>query len=116
MPWAGAGQVGMKKRGLVAAFVLGLVFGIALGPCTFAFMAPVLAVAFKVGSSDALYGASLLVAYGLGHCAVLVAAGTSAEIVQQVLNWNEKSKGIAAVKFLCGILVAIGGGYMLFTA
>ena len=52
MPWAGAGQVGMKKRGLVAAFVLGLVFGIALGPCTFAFMAPVLAVAFKVGARE----------------------------------------------------------------
>jgi cytochrome c-type biogenesis protein len=116
MPWSGAGQVGMKRKGLVAAFVLGLVFGIALGPCTFAFMAPVLAVAFKAGSTSLPYGASLLLAYGIGHCTVIVAAGTSTELVQHFLNWNEKSKGIALVKGLCGLLVILGGIYMLFTA
>jgi len=114
LPWSGAGQVGMKKKGLIAAFVLGLVFGIALGPCTFAYMAPVLAVAFKVGSANVLYGATLLLAYGTGHCAVIVAAGTSTELVQRFLNWNEKSKGVAIVKFLCGILVILGGVYMIF--
>ncbi len=113
MPWSGAGQVGVKNKGLIAAFVLGLVFGIALGPCTFAYMAPVLAVSFKVGSANVLYGAALLLAYGIGHCAVIVAAGTSAELVQHFLNWNEKSKGIAVVKFLCGIFVLLGGVYMV---
>ena len=116
MPWSGIGQVGMKRKGLVAAFVLGLIFGIALGPCTFAYMAPVLAVAFKVGSASFLYGALLLLAYGIGHCAVLVAAGTSAELVQYFLNWNEKSKGISLVKALCGVLVILGGMYMIYTA
>lgn len=116
MPWSGPGRVGMKRKGLAAAFVLGLVFGIALGPCTFAFMAPVLAVAFRVGASHFLYGALLLLAYGIGHCAVIVAAGTSTELVQHFLNWNEKSKGITLVKGLCGILVILGGVYMLFTA
>jgi cytochrome c-type biogenesis protein len=116
MPWSGAAQVGMKRKGLVAAFVLGLVFGIALGPCTFAYMAPVLAVAFKAGSTNFLYGALLLLAYGIGHCAVIIAAGTSTELVQHFLNWNEKSKGIAVVKFLCGILVILGGVYMILTA
>ena len=116
MPWSGVGQVGMKRKGLVAAFVLGLVFGIALGPCTFAFMAPVLAVAFKAGSNSILYGAALLLAYGIGHCAVIVAAGTSTELVQHFLNWNEKSKGITLVKGLCGVLVILGGIYMIFTA
>jgi len=116
MPWSGAGQVGMKRKGLVAAFVLGWVFGIALGPCTFAYMAPVLAVAFKAGSTNFLYGALLLLAYGIGHCAVIIAAGTSTELVQHFLNWNEKSKGVAAVKVLCGILVILGGVYMTLTA
>ena len=36
MPWSGPGQVGMKRKGLLAALLLGLIFGIALGPCTFA--------------------------------------------------------------------------------
>ena len=116
MPWSGAGQVGMKRKGLLAALVLGLVFGIALGPCTFAYMAPVLAVAFKVGTTSFLYGATLLLAYGIGHCAVIVAAGTSTELVQHFLNWNEKSKGISIVKGLCGVLVILGGIYMIFTA
>jgi len=39
----------MQRKGLLAAFLLGLVFGIALGPCTFAYMAPMLAVAFRSG-------------------------------------------------------------------
>lgn len=116
LPWSGAGQVGMKKKGLAAAFLLGLVFGVALGPCTFAYMAPVLAVAFALGASNALYGAALLMAYGSGHCAVIVAAGTSAELVQHFLNWNEKSKGVGVVKFLCGVLVILGGVYMILAA
>jgi len=44
LPFTGPGQVHMKKRGRLAAFLLGLVFGVALGPCTFAYMAPMLAV------------------------------------------------------------------------
>ncbi len=111
-----AGQVGMKRKGLVAAFVLGLVFGIALGPCTFAYMAPVLAVAFKVGSTSFLYGAILLLAYGIGHCAVIVAAGTSTELVQHFLNWNEKSKGVTCVKYVCGALVLMGGVWLIYSA
>ncbi|MCX6934950.1 MAG: cytochrome C biogenesis protein [Verrucomicrobia bacterium] len=116
MPWFGMGSAGMKRKGLVAAFILGLVFGIALGPCTFAYMAPVIAVAFKVGSIHFLYGALLLLFYGIGHCAVIVAAGTSTELVQHFLNWNEKSQGVAIVRILCGILVILGGVYMIFTA
>jgi len=41
-----------------------------------------------------VYGALLLLAYGVGHCAVIVAAGTSAELVQTLLNWNEQSKRV----------------------
>jgi len=116
MPWSGAGRVGMTRKGLPAAFVLGLLFGIALGPCTFAYMAPVLAVAFRVGSANVLCGTTLLFSYGIGHCSVIVAAGTSTELVQHFLNWNETSKGVTVVKFLCGILVFLGGVYMIFTA
>src|SRR5512135_236788 len=82
MPWSGPGQVNMKRRGPLAAFLLGLIFGIALGPCTFAYMAPMLAVTFKLAKTNAVYGGSLLVAYGVGHCSVIVVAGTFTEIVQ----------------------------------
>jgi cytochrome c-type biogenesis protein len=116
MPWSGPGQVNMKRRGLLAAFILGLVFGVALGPCTFAFMAPMLAVTFKLAKTNPLYGASLLLAYGVGHCAVIVLAGTFTEVVQRFLNWNEQSKGVTVVKAVCGVLVLLGGVWLIYSA
>ena len=116
LSFSGAGPVGMQRKGLLAAFILGLVFGIALGPCTFAYMAPMLAVTFKLAATRFLYGALLLIAYGVGHCAVIVVAGTSTELVQRFLNWNEHSKGLALVKIICGILVMLGGVWLIYTA
>lgn len=116
LSFSGPGQVGLKRKGLLAAFILGLVFGIALGPCTFAYMAPMLAVTFKLAATDFLYGALLLLAYGVGHCGVIVAAGTSTEFVQRFLNWNEQSKGVAVVKIVCGVLVLLGGVWLIYTA
>jgi cytochrome c-type biogenesis protein len=116
MPWSGPGQVGMKRKGLLAAFILGLVFGIALGPCTFAYMAPMLAVTFRMASTSLIYGTSLLVVYGLGHCSVIVLAGTCTEVVQRYMNWNEKSKATTIIKGICGILVIVGGLYLLYIA
>jgi len=112
----GAGQVGMKRKGLLAALILGLVFGVALGPCTFAYLAPMLAVTFKLAGEAPAYGAALLIAYGAGHCLVIVVAGTSSELVQRLLNWNERSKGIAVVKAVCGVLVLLGGVWLIYAA
>jgi cytochrome c-type biogenesis protein len=116
MPWSGPGQVGYKRKGLFAAFALGLIFGIALGPCTFAYMAPILAVAFKTAGTSLVYGVLLLFVYGVGHCSVIVVAGTSTELVQRYLDWNEKSKGAVMVKSFCGVLVLLGGVYLLYVA
>lgn len=113
LPLSGSGQVGMKRRGALAAFILGLLFGIALGPCTFAYMAPILGVTFKFANS---YGALLLLLYGIGHCSVIVLAGTFTEAVQHYLNWNERSRGAVILKRICGILVILGGFYLIYTA
>ena len=116
MPWSGPGQVGLKRKGMLAAFILGIVFGVALGPCTFAYMAPMLAVTFKLAATSMGYGVLLLAVYGVGHCWVIVAAGTSAEMVQRYLNWNEKSKGATILKGVCGVLVLLGGVYLIYIA
>ena len=116
LPINGPGQVGLKRKGLLAAFILGLVFGVALGPCTFAYMAPMLAITFALAATNLSYGILLLVAYGIGHCSVIVLAGTFTEIVQHYLNWNEKSKGAVILKKVCGVLVLAGGLYLIYTA
>lgn len=116
LSFVGVGPVNLKRKGMLAAFVLGLVFGIALGPCTFAYMAPMLAVTFRLGGEAPLYAAGLLLAYGVGHCGVIVAAGTSTELVERWLKWNEQSKGVAVLKVVCGILVLLGGVWLIYTA
>jgi len=116
LPWSGPGQVGTRRKGLLAALILGLLFGIAVGPCTFAYMAPMLGVTFKLASTQPIYSASLLLAYGVGHCAVIVVAGTFTELVQRYLDWNEQSKGLKVLKNICGILVLLGGVYLIYTA
>ncbi|MGC8863411.1 MAG: cytochrome c biogenesis CcdA family protein [Armatimonadota bacterium] len=116
MPFTGANATGFKKKGFAAAFVLGLIFGIALGPCTFAYMMPVLMISFKVAATSLVYGVALLTMYGVGHCSVIVAAGTSTEAVERYLNWNEKSRSAVVVKAVCGVLVILGGVYLIYTA
>ena len=116
LPFSGPGTTSMKSKGFLAAFTLGLVFGIALGPCTFAYMAPMLAVTFKIAATQLPYGILLLVLYGLGHCSVIVLAGTSSELVQRYLNWSTQSRGTAILRKVCGALVLLGGVYLIYVA
>lgn len=116
LPFSGPEAIAMKRRGRLAAFLLGLVFGIALGPCTFAYMAPMLAVTFKLAATHLAYGILLLLAYGAGHCTVIVLAGTFTERVQHYLNWNETSRGAVLLKKICGLLILLAAFWLLYTA
>jgi cytochrome c-type biogenesis protein len=116
LPMPDAAQPGMKRKGMLAALILGLVFGVALGPCTFAYMAPMLAVTFRLAATHLTYGILLLLLYGVGHCSVIVLAGTFTEVVQHYLDWNEKSRGALVLRKACGVLVLLGGLYLIYTA
>lgn len=52
----------------------------------------------------------------IGHSAVIVLAGSFTEGVQKFLNWNEISKAVGRIKGVCGVLVLLGGCWMIFTA
>ena len=100
-------------RGWQGALILGLFFGIGLGPCTFAFMAPVLGVVFSVASAHPAQAIALMAAFGIGHCAVIVASGGAAGAVQRYLNWTEQSRGAKYLKRIAGGLVLLGGIYYI---
>jgi cytochrome c-type biogenesis protein len=112
--WNTAGLRRTTLQGLPAAFILGLLFGIALGPCTFAYMAPVLGVVFQTAQTDYLFSMLLLLSFGLGHCAIIVGAGTLTNKVQRYLNWSDQSIAIRWVRKICGVLVILGGIYLLY--
>lgn len=109
-----AGLKQTKTKGLLAALILGLLFGLALGPCTFAYMAPVLGIVFETAQTNYILAIIYLLAFALGHCSVIVSAGTAAGKVQSYLNWTEKTKTLTFIKKFCGVLVILGGIYFLF--
>ena len=113
LPWTNSEKISMKKKGMIPVLTLGLFFGLALGPCTFAFMAPILGIVFRLTATKLVYGLLLIAAFALGHCGVIIAAGTGSKWVQNYLNWNEKSKGIKIFKKICGGLVFLAGIYLI---
>ncbi len=106
---------GLQGRGATGAFALGLLFGLALGPCSFGFMMPLLAVAFRHAATQPVAAAGLIGAYALGHTAVIVAAGTFANLVQRWLDWNEQSSGTKIIRTVCGALVILAGIAMVLS-
>jgi cytochrome c-type biogenesis protein len=83
---------------------------------TFAYLAPVLGVVFSVATTSMASGVLLIAAFGLGHCSVIVAAGSLAHTVQKYLNWTDQSKGAVWLKRIAGVLVLLGGVYFIFNA
>jgi cytochrome c-type biogenesis protein len=112
----GINQPDIKQKGLFAAFLLGLFFGLALGPCTFAFMAPMLGIVFAAAANDPVYAIALIGSYAAGHCIVIIFAGSFTEAITHLLGWNEESKGAMILKKICGILVIIAGFYIFFSS
>jgi cytochrome c-type biogenesis protein len=98
----------------LGALVLGLVMGLALGPCTFAYLAPVLAVVFDMSASRLGLGIAMLLAFAVGHSVVIVLVGAFAGALRKVLSWNEHSRAALAIRRVCGVLLIAGAGYMIY--
>jgi cytochrome c-type biogenesis protein len=113
--WGGI-SVQSSKSGYWGAFGLGLLFGIGLGPCTFAYLAPVLGIVFSMAQSSWLKAVLLILAFSIGHCSVIALAGGLSQWVQDYLNWSSKSRATGLVKKTAGVLVLLGGLYFIFTA
>lgn len=115
LPWE-RGVSLPRYHGKAAALLLGLIFGAALGPCTFAYLAPVLGVIFSVARTQPGFAVLLLLAYGIGHCTLIVLAGASAGKVQRVLDWHGNSRGAVWLRRACGLFVLAGAAWLVVTA
>lgn len=105
-----------KRRGPGVAFLLGAAFGFALGPCAFAWIAPVLGAAW-IGVQDNLLAAvGLLALFAVGHCVGVWLAADSLDRVQRWLDRFERQSGLRYGRFACGGLLLLGGGYLLASA
>ena len=104
------------RRGALGALAFGLAFGIALGPCTFGFMAPVLGVTFGAAQTAPAFALGVLASFGLGHCTIISLAGASSSWVQHWLAWQNDTPGAKWMRRGCGALVLTGGAYLLLVA
>lgn len=102
--------------GFIQAFLFGLVFGLALGPCTFAYMAPVLGVVLKSAAKAPGLSLALAGAYALAHSGLIAAAGGSTRQVQRLLDWHGRARGAGWLKKACGLLVIAAGLYLVYKA
>jgi cytochrome c-type biogenesis protein len=99
------------RKGFVGAFLLGLLFGVVSSPCA----TPVLAVilAFVAVEGKVAYGASLLFAYALGHCVLMLLAGTFAGAARFLIESKQASWFSVWSKRTSGVLILLAGAYIL---
>ncbi|BDG02373.1 cytochrome c biogenesis protein CcdA [Anaeromyxobacter oryzae] len=107
---------GVRRRGAWGALALGAAFGTALGPCTFAFMAPLLGVAFSAGRDHPVLGSSLVALYAAGHAGAIVIAGVSAQSLHRCLSSRAGARATGLLRAAAAAAVLAGGLYFLFTA
>jgi cytochrome c biogenesis protein CcdA len=102
----------VKTGGLLGAFLMGLLFGVASSPCA----TPVLVVilAYVATKGQVLYGTLLLFVYAVGHCALIVLAG----IVTGFVESFAKSRGATGfstyAKKFSGALIILVGAYVFY--
>lgn len=116
LAWAGGNMPKIERAGHTGALFLGLFFGMGLGPCTFAFLAPVLSVAVPMAQVSFARGLVLILSFGLGHSLVYVAGGGLAGIIVRYISWSKNNRGPIYLKRGLGFLVFSGGLYFGYTA
>lgn len=100
-----------KRGGVIGSFLLGLFFGIVSSPCA----TPVLVVLLTVvaGKGQVLYGIALLFCYAIGHCLLMLFAGTFTGFVEGFV----KARGVANFSLwarrFSGLVVAMVGGWFV---
>lgn len=103
-----------KRGGLIGSFLLGLFFGVVSSPCA----TPVLVVilTFVATRGQVLYGIGLLFTYAIGHCLLMLFAGTFTGFIEAFI----KTRGIINFalwsKRVSGAIVMLVGGWFVWQA
>ena len=101
-----------KQGGIVGSFLLGLFFGVVSSPCA----TPVLVVLLTLvaGKGQVFYGIALLFCYAIGHCLLMLFAGTFTGFVEGFV----KTRGVVNfslwAKRVSGGVVALVGGWFVW--
>ena len=112
----GNGGTGTESHNLKGAVVLGIVSGLAVGPCSIAYVSPLLSLAMSQATEGLFAPIMLVMCYAFGYSLVLVCAGTFAQIFSVFLNSSRDSLtywAVKAVNVICGIALICGGVWLV---
>ena len=109
------------RAAVILAFALGTLLSLLplgavtllLGPCAFAWIAPLLGVAWMQAADGIALPALLLALFAAGHCAGVLLAAGSLDRVQRWLDALGKGRGIALGRAACGALLLLGAGALI---
>lgn len=101
------------KSGRILVVLSGGIFGFVLGPCTLAFVLPLFAGSFSLGSENFNYGLFLFTFFSIGHLLALYLMGASFEIVSKWTHGYSRFIGIS--KKTIGISLIIFGVFKFYT-
>ena len=102
-----------KQRGILGAFLLGLIFGIVSSPCATPIL--VLILTFVASKGEILYGTSLLFVYAIAHCALIFVAGVATGFAEGFIRSRGASNITAWGKRIGGSIVFLVGVYMVYS-
>lgn len=101
-----------KRKGLIGAFFLGIVGGVLSSPCATPILAAILA--FVAGQGNITLGVALLAIYAVGHCALILIAGTSVGFVQKLADNPNTERLGKVLKIIFGLLVLSLAMYLFY--
>ena len=103
-----------KQGGVIGSFLLGLFFGVVSSPC--ATPALVVILTFVATKGKILYGIALLFTYAVGHCLLMLAAGTFTGFVESFAPARGIINFSAWTKRASGAVVALVGAWFVWQA
>ena len=102
-----------KVRGPVGALILGLLFGFVSAPCAAPMLVVVLTYLAGTHASVA-YGGFLLLAYALGHSALVLVAGTSMGLARKILESKRMTRATDLMRRAAGLVIIVVGVYFAY--
>ncbi|MBQ0104893.1 MAG: hypothetical protein KBT47_02520 [Armatimonadetes bacterium] len=110
----GADEIKYSKKGFAGAFVWGLIFGLLMAPCTFAYMAPIMGAALKKTADSYIHALLMFLFYGIGNIFVILLACIFTQYLSEYNHWSHDSKAGKIIKIICGIVIIIAGIHLFF--
>ncbi|MGV8983979.1 cytochrome c biogenesis CcdA family protein [Clostridium sp.] len=100
------------RKGYLGAFLAGVLGGIFSSPCATPVLVVLLSIVAKEG--NIARGVLLLLLYSIGHCVLVIIAGTSVGFVTKLTSSNKYGDLSKVLKYLMGTVILLIAFYMFY--